>query len=62
MPSAELQDDFDAELAAVRFGLERHLQNVLRDNWGQHAAGAKWALCADDELCYAVSEIPSVEV
>lgn len=46
----------------MRFGLERHLQDVLHDNWDNRPLAGEWALCADDKLRYAVSEIPAVDV
>ena len=38
----------DAECASARFGLERHLQEFLRDNWDQTPLGPEWTIYEED--------------
>ncbi len=50
--------DDDAEPAAARFGLERYLQEFLRDNWAQTDLAAEWDLYAEEGAPEAGFEYP----
>ena len=49
-PSVDDEEDPSAEVdggGPVRFGLERHLQDFLLDNWERTSLGQEWALVED---------------
>ena len=44
MPPDDETTGLEAEDASPRFGLERHLQEFLRDNWDHTELGSDWKL------------------
>ncbi len=47
-PADDVADETVSATAAQRFGLERHLQEFLRDNWEKTPLGKEWRLYEED--------------